>query len=616
METLLALIPIFFITIILSGVNDRRIGDIKADGRTYTKPNYYRFPSNRRLDIPSPQPTDPVLNGMHSDSIEGRYRRAAVAADSKECSTIGVNIMRYQGGSAIDAAIASTLCSGVVNPQSCGIGGGHFLVYYNRNSGQVNTVIGREQAPLAATADMFTKDKNTSSQTGGKSIAVPGEIRGLYEAWKLGGRLPWKQLFQPTINLCRNGITVGRALRSAFVKEERFGEEFPAFKDFITNPKTGEIYQEGEVMIRPLLAKTLEVIADEGPQAFYEGSLTDAIIADISEADGIIIKDDLAQYTAPVKQPVVFNLDEKLRVFSPPPPSSGAVYQFILNVLKGFHFDISSVSTVDMATRTWHRIVEAFKHAFSLRSELGDSDIGSDEFMRSVDELVEKMTDPDFGETTRARISDSQTFESSYYGPELLGISGSSMGTSHLSVLGPNGDAVSVTSTVNLFFGSKVFGTRTGIIFNDEMDDFSTPGTVNFFGVPSSSANFIVPGKRPLSSMSPSIIVDKWGDAQLVIGAAGGTRIITSTAQVTVETLLFNWEIKESIDYPRVHHQLFPPTLGVQQRFPQVLIDGLQGLGHNTTVDIPLSVVQGILRQGNQITANSDFRKGGEPDGF
>ncbi|XP_060566040.1 glutathione hydrolase 1 proenzyme-like, partial [Ruditapes philippinarum] len=192
--------------------------------------------------------------------------------------------MRRQGGSAIDAAIAATLCSGVVNPQSCGIGGGHFLTYYNRANGYVYSVIGRERAPLASTEDMFTEDKNTSSQLGGKAIAVPGEIQGFYEAWKIGGRLPWKQLFLPTINLCRKGITIGKALRRAITNTERFLEQFQSFRDFLTNPDTREIYQEGDTMFRPRLANTLEVIAEEGPNAFYGGSLTDSILAEIADS--------------------------------------------------------------------------------------------------------------------------------------------------------------------------------------------------------------------------------------------------------------------------------------------------------------------------------------------
>ncbi|XP_053389957.1 glutathione hydrolase 1 proenzyme-like [Mercenaria mercenaria] len=561
-----------------------------------------------------PTTTRSPLYNPPSASREGKYRFAAVAADSEECSKIGNHVMAVQGGSAVDAAIAAILCVGVMNAHSCGIGGGHFLTYYKRQTGEVHTIIAREQAPSAATEDMFTEGKNASSESGGKAIGIPGEIRGLHEAWTIGGRLPWKQLFQPTIDLCKNGITVGPALIEGVTGKEKFYDEFPTFKEFITNPSTGDLYKEGDVMYRPRLARTLEIIADD-PHSFYNGSLAENITQDIRDAGGIITQDDLANYTAPVKRPLVFKMHDNMTVYSPPPPSSGAVYQFILNILKGFRFDNTSVSTVDKALETWHRIVESFKHAYSLRTELGDSDIGSDAFKTFITQLVKNMTDPSFGESKRALINDTTTFGSAYYHPMFS--SPWDHGTSHLSVLGPNGDAVSITSTINLHFGSKVIGRRTGIVFNDEMDDFSTPGKNNYFGVPPSAANFISPWKRPLSSMSPSIVVDGNGDVKLIVGASGGTRITTSTAQVTMETLWFNWGIKEAIDYPRIHHQLFPQEVRVQSGFPSVMIDGLRDMGHNVTIyESASAVVQGILRVGDQITANCDYRKHGEPDGY
>ncbi|XP_052225167.1 glutathione hydrolase 1 proenzyme-like [Dreissena polymorpha] len=500
--------------------------------------------------------------------------------------------MAVQGGSAVDAAIGAILCVGVHNMMSCGIGGGHFLTFYNRTSGKTYAVVSREQAPSMATEDMFTSGKNASSTAGGKAIAIPGEVRGLYEAWKLGGRLPWKQLFQPAIKLCMHGFNL------------------------ITNNQTGKTYKEGETMKLPKLAQTLQVIADEGPEAFYNGSLADDIVADIQEAGGIITKQDLANYTSLVGDALNFTLHGNYTAYSPPLPSSGAVYLFILNILNDFKFNPDTVSNVVSATTTWHRVTEAFKHAYSLRTQLGDNNVGSEAFRTYVAKLVKNMTDPSFGYARRKQIDDSRTFGSDYYHP-IFDSPWNDHGTAHLSVLGPDGDAVSITSTVNLFFGSKVIGSRTGIIFNNEMDDFSTPGTVNYFGVPASKANFIAPWKRPLSSMCPSIVVDGEGNARLVIGASGGTRITTTTALATIEALQWNWGIKQAIDYPRIHHQLFPQELSVQRGFPQVVIDGLKALGHNVSVvSSASSTCQGILRKENFVMANSDYRKYGEPDGY
>ncbi|XP_052214304.1 glutathione hydrolase 1 proenzyme-like isoform X1 [Dreissena polymorpha] len=500
--------------------------------------------------------------------------------------------------------------------QSCGIGGGHFLMYYNRHLDKMHSVVSREQAPSMATEDMFTSEKNSSSTAGGKAIAIPGEIRGLYEAWKLGGRLPWKQLIQPTIKLCRDGFRVSKALREAMVFEKDFADEFPGFKQLITNPSTGALYIEGEIMKLPKLARIFELIADKGPHSFYNGTLADDIVADIQEAGGIITKDDLANYTSLVEDALHFHLHDNNTVYSPPLPSSGAVYLFILNILKDYNFTADSVSNVAKATTTWHRVTEAMKHAYSLRTNLGDSTVGSDAFRTYVTKLVQNMTDPSFGFTHKQQIDDSRTFGSDYYKP-IFHSAWEDHGTAHLSVIGPNGDAVSITSTTNLRFGSKVIGSRTGIIFNNEMDDFSTPGTVNYFGVPASKANFIAPWKRPMSSMCPSIVVDGDGNVRLVIGAAGGTRITTTTALVTIETLQFKWGMKESIDYPRIHHQLFPDYIRIQEGFPQIVLDGLRALGHNVSVVASASsTCQGVLRQGDYIMANSDYRKYGEPDGY
>ncbi|XP_052779497.1 glutathione hydrolase 1 proenzyme-like [Mya arenaria] len=453
------------------------------------------------------------------------------------------------------------------------------------------------------------------SPLGGLAIGIPGEIKGLYKAWKLGGRLPWKQLLQPAIKLCKEGFKVGNALEAAIRSTSRFFPDFPNLRDLLTNPATNGIYKKGETMKAPKLAQTLETIAKEGPDAFYNGSLSANIAADIQDAGGIITEEDLANYTLRIEEPLTFRLDSGHVVYSPRPPSGGAVYLFILNILNEFRFSNDSVSTVPKAKRTWHRMVESFKHAYALRTQLGDNQVGTPAFRDYVDELVRNMTDPTFGAARRERIRDCSTFEADYYQPMFFNIWDN--GTSHLSVLGPNGDAVSITSTINLFFGSKVVGTRTGIVFNNEMDDFSTPGTINSFGVPASEANFIEPWKRPLSSMTPSLVIDRNGDVQLVVGASSGTRIIPATALVTVATLDWGWGIKEAIDYPRVHHQLFPETLQIQTGFPGEVIDGLRAMGHNITMlDSAFSVVQGILRRGDYITANSDYRKDGAPDGY
>ncbi|KAH3790999.1 hypothetical protein DPMN_169208 [Dreissena polymorpha] len=233
------------------------------------------------------------------------------------------------------------------------------------------------------------------------------------------------------------------------VFEKDFADEFPGFKQLITNPSTGALYIEGEIMKLPKLARTFELIADKGPHAFYNGTLADDIVADIQEAGGIITKDDLANYTSLVEDALHFHLHDNNTVYSPPLPSSGAVYLFILNILKDYNFTADSVSNVAKATTTWHRVTEAMKHAYSLRTNLGDSTVGSDAFRTYVTKLVQNMTHPSFGFTHKQQIDDSRTFGSDYYKP-IFHSAWEDHGTAHLSVIGPNGDAVSITSTTNL----------------------------------------------------------------------------------------------------------------------------------------------------------------------
>ena len=580
-------------------------GEAGSEGGSTTPATPYRT---------TPSPTIVTTTApFTSESVEGHYRYAAVASDAGPCSTIGSDILARHGGTVVDATISSLLCQCVYNIHSCGIGGGFFMTVYNRANKTAYAIIAREMAPAQASETMYT---NRSSTLGGLAIGIPGEIKGLWLAHQIGGKLPWKDLLQPIIKLCREGIVVGIPVAYAMSVQTETIKTQLGLRDLIVNKATGEFFKAGEIIKMPKLARTFEIIADEGVDAFYNGSLTKDIVADIQDNGGIITEDDLANYIAIKKDPLMIKLDDNQTVYSPPPPSSGAVYQFILNILSGYKLGKECMSTEAKEIMTWHRIVEAFKFAYAKRTDLGDGDGEGDAFRQELNELVKNMTSTTFGNEIRSQIWDNQTHDTNYYGPTFY--DDLKTGTAHLSVLAPNGDAVSVTSTINLYFGSKVVGNRTGIIFNNEMDDFSTPITINAFGVPASPANFIKPGKRPLSAMCPSIVVNSDGMVNLVVGAAGGTKITTSSALVTLETLWLKLGIKEAIDHRRLHHQLLPPYITVEKGFPQAILDGLVRLGHNISLsDSAGSVVQGILqRQEGTITANSDFRKHGYPDGY
>ncbi|KAH9509279.1 Gamma-glutamyltranspeptidase 1 [Bulinus truncatus] len=261
------------------------------------------------------------------------YKTAAVAADTKLCSTVGKNIL-LKGGNAVDAAIAALICSGLGSPQSMGIGGGFFMTVYNRTTGQSTVIDARETAPGNATDDMFVTN-NTSSAIGPLSIAVPGEIKGYWYAHQKYGHLSWSDLFQPSIQYAEEGFPVPIGLHKALIEGESFIKTEPSLKVVFWNEKTGSVYKEGEIIKMPELAQTLKAIAHGGAQTFYNGSVTDLIMQDLRDIGSIITREDLLSYTVKEKVPVEITLSSGMKVISPPAPSGGPVLSFMLNILDG-----------------------------------------------------------------------------------------------------------------------------------------------------------------------------------------------------------------------------------------------------------------------------------------
>eukprot|EP00058_Branchiostoma_floridae_P026467 XP_002611958.1 hypothetical protein BRAFLDRAFT_91842 [Branchiostoma floridae] len=543
-----------------------------------------------------------------ADVTGGPYTHGAVAADALECSAIGRDILK-KGGSAVDSAIAALACVELVHGHSAGLGGGLIMTIYNKETGTAQVINARETAPSGASTDMFGSN-NISAQFGGLAVAVPGQVRGLWEAHQRYGKLPWRDLFLPAIQLAEEGFCIGKPFEKAINKNLEFINDPKNHLCDVLCDENNNVKAANMTVRRQQLAKTLRAVADGGADAFYTGDIARNLVKDIRDAGGIITKQDLRDYRAEISEPLKISLSGGLTVLSPPPPGGGAVLSLILNIWDGYGLNASSVDGKDNQVLTYHRMLEAFKFAFARRTELGDPNFVN------VQEVVRKMTSKSFADSLRQQISDTMTHDWQYYDPVYhLPKDG---GTTHVSVLGPGNDAVSVSSTINRYFGAKFRSASTGIILNNQMRDFNFPGMSIPYYIPPSPAQFIQPGKRPMSSMAPLIVLNSTGDVRLVLGAAGGVRVETALAYATMHYLRFGTSLASAIELPRLHHALRPDKIvtEVDRPFePKEVFDRLAEI-HDTRDSSAIAVLQGVVQEGASIFAHSDSRKDGHAAGF
>jgi gamma-glutamyltranspeptidase/glutathione hydrolase len=511
---------------------------------------------------------------------------AMVVSVHELASQAGVEITQT-GGNAIDAAVATGFALAVVHPPAGNIGGGGFMLI-RMADGKTHFLDYREKAPAAATRDMFLDAQGNviegASEIGYKSMGVPGSVAGMVYAEQKFGRLTLKQAMAPAIKLARDGYAL--TWEEAADLHDRYLAQFP--ESHRVFQRNGDYYKPGEIFRQPDLARTLERIAEK-PDDFYHGSLARELAAAMQKGGGLITVDDLARYEVKEREPVRGTYRGYEVISAPPPSSGGTVLIESLNILEGY--DLAKMG--NRSAQSIHYTTEAFRRAFFDRAEfMGDPDFAK----IPVAQLIDKRYAAAWEETIDpARATPSKDLKRPAVFSELEQYAAvhppalaphESNHTTHYSVIDPDGNAVSVTTTINDWFGSRVTADSLGFLLNDEMDDFSSkPGVPNSDGLIQGEMNAIGPGKRPLSSMTPTIVV-RDGKTVMVLGSPGSSKIITTVANVLMGVVDYGMNIQEAVNAPRFHNQWMPDVVNVEQWFSPDTLNLLRHMGYNIEIGL------------------------------
>lgn len=509
--------------------------------------------------------------------------RGMVVTDQALASEVGAAILRA-GGNAVDAAVAVGYAQAVVNPCCGNLGGGGFMTL-RLATGETAFIDFREAAPKAATATMYQDGKGNlvprASLDGWKAAGVPGSVAGLDAVLAKWGTKTRAEVMAPAIKLAEEGFVLVPGDVEILSSGTKAFQADPGIAAIFL--KDGKALAAGDRLTQPDLAKTLKAISDKGPDAFYRSDMTDKVVAASTAGGGIFARADFEDYKVRFLKPVTCSY-RGLDIVSAAPPSSGGIALCeILNILEGYPVGYLGWNSADMVAL----FTEASRHAFLDRnSALGDPDF--------VANPVERLTSKAYAGKIRAVINRDKATPSAELKPGTAPHEGTE--TTHFSVVDKAGNAVAVTYSLNSYFGAKVMAPGTGVFFNNTMDDFTTkPGAANLFGLVQGKANAIEPGKRPLSSMTPTIVT-KDGKPFLVLGSPGGSRIITAVAQTVVNVVDFGMSVQEAVNAPRLHHQWQPDTIYAE---PYALsadtVRLLAGRGYTVTVQRPWSAVEAIM---------------------
>ena len=521
-----------------------------------------------------------------------------VATQHHLATEVGLDILR-QGGNATDAAVAVGFALAVVLPRAGNLGGGGFMLVHEAGTGQTRAINYREMAPRAAHRDMYLDDKgdvdNEKFNMSYHSVGVPGTVAGMIHALEKYGTMSLQKVIAPAINLAKDGFAVTYDLSEVLrLREERLRRSEASEKIFY---KGDDLYGPGDILVQPDLAWSLQQISDRGLKGFYRGELADRLIKAIQSHGGVMTKKDLKKYEVTETEAVTGNYRGH-EIVSMPPPSSGGVHVIqMLNILEGFDLK----STEYNSAETIHAMAEAMRYAYADRSEhLGDPAF----WEVPVEGLVSKS----YADDIRARISmDTVALSSSVK----AGTPGDyeSEETTHYSVVDKYGNAVSNTYTLNFSFGSGLVAEGTGILLNNEMGDFSAkPGTANAYGLVGGEANAVEPGKRPLSSMTPTMVL-KDGKPFIVTGSPGGSRIITTVLQIILNVIDHDMNIAEATHAARIHHQWLPDVLFHEKYLNPDTRKLLEQKGHTLKARAAMGSTQSIMLKDGQLFGASDPRR-------
>lgn len=555
------------------------------------------------------------------------YEHAAVAADHPAASQAGAEVLK-RGGNAVDAAVAVSFALSVVRPDSCGIGGGGFMIIHLAHDpryGTLSTAINyRETCPSAIGPDFYMRDENRDTDAptrGGKAVAVPGTVAGLLYVLEKYGTLDRAAVLAPAIRLAREGYAADAHAVASVKSVRKWFEGANAQEKAARTARFGFTWERlcaaGELNVGDVIrleeqARVLELIKDRGQGAFYFGQIAEAIVNAVHADGGVLSGADLAAYSVREMAPLEVQFRGRTISCMPPPSSGGIALAETFGILEKLSPGLDSSGP--MAAGNMHVTVEAMKHAFADRARW----LGDPEF---VDVPTGRLISPAYLAERAGLIDPLHTIALDRYGtgPEDAREHPRDGGTSHFSVIDEHGNAVACTETVNLEFGSLLCVPEYGFPLNDQMDDFLTrTGEANAFGLTQSTRNLPAPGKRPLSSMSPTIAVDSAsGNVELVVGASGGPRIISSTLQTALNALVYDMTAHEATAAPRFHTQWMPDTLWLED----ALVSGgvskeLEKRGHTVKGKAPEAACQVILVKNGAIEAACDPRKGGAPGGY